>query len=272
MVQPHPSPQVLAIFAALIEERAGLSYRLEEHGLLAEKLRVAMQEAGFDSLLDFYYALRYDDPHGQQTTRLIEALLVHETYFFRELRSLEHAVDHVVVPAIHREGRARVWSAACASGEEAVSLAVLLAERQLLHACEIVASDVSAPVLARARLGRHPRRSLRRDGLALAERWLARHHDEIIVPEALRAAISLRRVNLCDAAAVAAQGMFDLIVCRHVLIYFAEPTIMRVVASLTERLRPRGALLVGAAESLWRFSTGLVGEEQGGTFLYRRAP
>ena len=270
MNEPTPSPQVLALFAALVEERVGLCYRLQDRGLLAEKLLGQMQETGFDSLLDYYYFLRYDDPRGEETTRLLDALLVHETYLFRELRSLEVAVDHVVVPAVHRGERARVWSAGCATGEEAVSLAVLLAERQVLERCELLATDVSERVLEHARRGRYRGRSLRGDGVALAERWLERDGDELVVPPRLRDAISLRRVNLCNPAEVAAQGRFDLIVCRHVLIYFAEPTIAAVVASLIERLYAAGAMLVGVTESLSRFTTRLVGEELAGAFLYRR--
>lgn len=270
MAEPTASPQVLALFAALVEERVGLCYRLADRELLAGKLLARMADAGFDSLLDYYYFIRYDDPAGEEMTRLLEVLLVHETYFFRELHSLEVAVDHVVAPVVRREGRARVWSAACATGEEPVSLAVLLADRRLLDACEIVASDVSATVLERARQGRYRSRALRTDGRALAERWLERSGDDIVVPPRLLAAIDLRQVNLCDREQVAALGRFDLIVCRHVLIYFSEPTIVSVVASLAEQLREGGAVLVGVSESLSRFSTRVVGEELAGAFLYRR--
>jgi chemotaxis protein methyltransferase CheR len=272
MAEKPPSPQVLAIFAAVIEERVGLHYRLEERELLGHKLTTHAREAGFASLLDYYYFIRYDDPHGKELTRLVDALLVHETYFFRELHSLEVAIDQVVVPVVRSGRRARIWSAACATGEEAVSLAVLLAERGMLDRCELVASDISAPALAHARRGRYRRRSLRSDGLRLAERWLGREGDEIVVPQHLRDAIELRRVNLCNRAEVAVQGEFDLIVCRHVLIYFSEPTVVAVVGSLAECLRERAALLVGVSESLLRFSTCVVGEELAGAFVYRRVP
>jgi chemotaxis protein methyltransferase CheR len=270
MADSMPSPQVLAILAAIVEERAGLHYRLDERELFAYKALAQARAAGFGSLLDYYYFLRYDDPHGSEMTRLVEALLVHETYLFRELRSLEVAIDHAVVPVVRSGRRARVWSAACATGEEPVSIAVLLAERQLLEHCEIVASDLSRAALERARQGRYRGRSLRHDGLSLAERWFAREDDELVVPRRLLDAIELRTVNLCDPAEVAMQGRFDLIVCRHVLIYFAEPTIVAVVASLAEQMREGATLLVGASESLLRFSTRLVGHELEGAFLYRR--
>jgi chemotaxis protein methyltransferase CheR len=263
--------QAIGILAALVEERVGLHYRHDEREILGDKLTMRAQDAGFESLLDYYYFLRYDDPDGAEMKRLVEALLVHETYLFRELRSLEVAIDHAVVPVIRRGRRARIWSAACASGEEPVSLAVLLAERQLLDRCEIVASDVSEAALERARRGRYRGRSLRSEGLELASRWLRREGDEIVVPQHVLDAVELRRVNLCAPAEVAAQGEFDLVVCRYVLIYFSEPTVIAVVASLADQLRAGGTMLVGISESLLRFSSRLVGEEVSGSFLYRRA-
>lgn len=265
-----PTAQVLAILASLVEERVGLHYPHAQRELLADKLVARAQEAGFVSLLDYYYFLRYDDPQQRELERLVEALLVHETYLFRELHSLEVAVDHAVVPVVESGRRARIWSAACATGEEAVSLAVLLAERGVLDRCELVASDISEAAVARARAGRYRARSLRRDGLALAERWLAREGDEIVVPPRILGALDLRVVNLCDSDEVAAQGEFDLIVCRHVLIYFAEPTVAAVVDALVDRLRLGAMMLVGVSESLLRFSTRLVCEEISDSFLYRR--
>jgi len=266
-----PSAQVIAILAALVEERVGLHYRQEERELLGDKLVTRAEDAGFESLLDYYYFLRYDDPDGAEMKRLIQALLVQETYLFRELRALEVAVEQAVMPVIRRGRKARIWSAACASGEETVSLAVLMAERGLLDRCEIIGSDVSEVALERARRGRYRSRSLRSEGLELAARWLQRDGDEIVVPQPLLDAVELRKVNLCVPAEVAAQGELDLLVCRHVLIYFSEPTVVAVVASLAERLREDATMIVGVSESLLRFSTRLVGEEVAGAFLYRRS-
>jgi chemotaxis protein methyltransferase CheR len=264
------SPQVLAIIAGLVEERAGLHYRLSDQDLFADKLLARAQDAGFESLLDYYYFLRYDDRDGVELQRLVEALVVHETYFFREQQSLEVAIDHFVMPALREGHRPRIWSAACATGEEALSIAILLAERGILAECDIVASDVSTAALERAKSGRYRQRSLRQDGLALAAKWLVRDGNEIIVPKRFLDAVELRRVNLCDTAAVAAQGNFDLVVCRHVLIYFGESTVGSVVDALTDRLPIGGALLVGISESLLRFSRRLSGEEIRGAFVYRR--
>jgi chemotaxis protein methyltransferase CheR len=265
------APHVEGLIAALVEQRAGLHYGAQERELFRQRLDDYIADCGFDSLLDFYYHLRYDAAGAAELDRLIEALLVHETYFFRELGALTAAIDHVVVPAIASYGRGRIWSAACATGEEPLSIAMLLAERGLLDRCEIVASDISERALERLREGRYRPRSLRGEGIALAQRWLRCEADEIHAPARLREAIDVRCINLCQADDVAALGTFDLVLCRHVLIYFGDARISAVAATLGERLRPGGALLVGVSESLMRFSNALSCEDVGGTFVYRRS-
>lgn len=270
MADASPSPPVLALFAALVEQQAGLHYRASERDLFADKLLAHAEDLGFESLLDYYYSLRYDDGDGTAIQRLVEALLVHETYFFRELYPLEVAIEQYVVPVVQSGRRARIWSAACASGEEPLSIAMLLADRGIDGTCDIVATDISTEALARPLRRRYRPRSLRQDGLDIAARWLTRDGDDILVPQRFVDAIEWGIVNLCDPAAVAKLGEFDLVVCRHVLIYFSESTIATVVERLCGRLRDRAGLLVGVSESLLRFSTRLVGEETNGVFLYRR--
>jgi len=261
---------VEALIATLVEARVGLHYRAAELPLFELRVADHARDCGFDALLDYYYHLRYDDPTGAAIDDLIESLLVHETYFFRELRPLTAAVEQVLAPVLATGRRARIWSAACSTGEEPLSIAMLLAERGWLGRCDIVATDVSERALALAKAGRHRPRSLRTEGLDIAARCLERQGEQIIVPPALRAAIDFSRVNLCNADEVTALGRFDLVLCRHVLIYFDDTRIGAVVSALANALRPGGVVLVGVSESLMRFSTELECVELDGTFFYRR--
>ncbi|HEY5949507.1 MAG TPA: protein-glutamate O-methyltransferase CheR [Kofleriaceae bacterium] len=266
------SPQLFVLFSSLVEEVSGISYGLQDNDLFASKVADHAMELGYASLLDYYYRLRYDDHEGFEIRRLIEVLLVHETYFFRELPPLIELVDDHIAPVCKRQGRARVWSAACATGEEPFTLAMVLDERGLLDQVEIIATDISSSVLARAQSGRHSRRSLR-DGYppALAARYLESAPHGITVAPRIRTAVQFERVNLIDSAAVAKLGQFDAILCRNVLIYFKETRVLSVVDRLASALKPGGLLAVGVSESLMRFGTSLVCEERGGSFFYRRA-
>lgn len=266
------TPQLFVLFSTLVEDTAGVVYGTHERELFANKITDHAVEVGYDSLLDYYYHLRYDDRDGVELRRLIECLLVHETYFFRELAPLAALVDHHLAPRVSQRGRARVWSAACASGEEPYTLAMLLDDRGLLEHVEIVASDLSTTALARAMSGRHGRRSLR-DGhpQQLAARYLESSREGLLVAPKIRDAVRFERANLVDDAAVARLGTFDAILCRNVLIYFRDARIVRVVERLARALAPGGLLAVGVSESLLRFGTSLVCEERGGSFFYRKA-
>jgi chemotaxis protein methyltransferase CheR len=265
------SPQVFAILTALIEQRSGLHYRQEDRDLLEDRVSARALDAGFDSLLDYYYFLRYDPAGPQALDALVDSLLVHETYFFREAPPLKVLVEDVLAPAVAAGRRPRVWCAACSTGEEPLTLAMMLADRGVLAGVELVASDLSPRALERARTGEHNLRSLRALPPGVDGRWLEVRDGRPYVKPELVAAVDWRRVNLVDEAAVAALGTFDVIICRNVLIYFKDDTARRVVESLTRALVPGGHLLVGTSESLMRFGTALACEERRGAFIYIKA-
>src|SRR5690606_27727881 len=132
-------------------------------------------------------------------------------------------VDEHLAAIVNQRGRARVWSAACATGEEPYTLAMLLDDRGLLDQVEIIGTDISAPVLARAESGRHSRRSLREGHPeALAKRYLEVSPQGVLVAPRIRSAVRFDRLNLVDGAAIAKLGRFDAILLRNVLIYFKE--------------------------------------------------
>ena len=268
------SPQVFAITSAWIEEQTGIRHDPSDRELLAEKLSQRAIDRGFDSLLDYYYSLRYDAGAEVELRALVETLVVQETYFFRESEALEALVDLVLPDRLaqaERTGRkARIWSTACATGEEPLTLAMLLDQRGLLDRVEIVASDISARGLERAREGVFGGRSLRAFPAAMRAAYTSPlPNGRVALSPELGRRIQWQNVNLIDAGAVAGIGSVDLVVCRNVLIYFGDETCRRVVSSLAGALRPDGVLLVGASESLLRFGI-FDCEERGGAFFYRR--
>lgn len=264
------SPQVFAILAGIIEDRTGLHYDLGAIDLFAERLTPRARDRGFDSLLDYYYFLRYDPGADAEFAILVESLVVNETYFFREAAALRVIVD-VFVPRLLEAGKApRIWCAACSTGEEPLTLAMLLDEAGLLDKVAIVASDISARVLAHAKAGRYVRRSLRALPSGVIDRWLLPDEDGMRVAPRIAHAVSFHCINLMDEAKIAALGQFDVVICRNVLIYFRDQTVEHVIANLWQSLAPGGHLLVGASESLLRFETSLECEEQRGSFFYRK--
>ncbi len=266
------SPQVFAITARLIEERSGLHYEMANIDALADRLSDRAAELGLDSLLDYYYFLRYDDGGGLELATLVETLVVHETYFFRERDSLQVLAEVVVPELLLTRPTVRVWSAACATGEEPYTLAMLFADAGLLDRVELVASDISEKALARAQAAIYGGRSLRAFAEHAPPGYLLPENDgRVRVDGDLRKRIRWNCVNLLDSDAVASIGTFDVILCRNVLIYFADDTVTRVARNLSGALQGDGWLLVGASESLLRFGTMFTCQERGGAFFYRKS-
>jgi chemotaxis protein methyltransferase CheR len=265
------SPQLFTVFAGLVEESSGLHYAPGDRELFASKLIAHAAERGHDLLLDYYYRLRYDDQGGAELASLIEALLVHETYLFREIGALIDLVDRHIVPIVRAGRRARVWSAACSTGEEPYTLAMLLDARGVLDAVEIIATDISPVVIELARQGRLGRRALRDDhAVELAARYTEVSAHGITVAPRIRRSVQFSTMNLVDPAAPPL-GVFDVILCRNVLIYFRDEQILRVIDRLADQIAPDGVIAVGVSESLLRFGTRLSCEQRGSSFFYRSA-
>lgn len=264
------SPSVFSILSHLIEEKAGLHYGLLDRELLQEKASARAMDAGFTSLLDYYYFLRYDAEGARELGELLETLVVNETYFFREWLSIQVLVDQFVVPWVAQGRRPRIWSAACSTGEEPLSLVMLLEDRGVLNKVEVVASDISPRVLAKAQSGRFSKRSVRQvPDAQLCARHITSDSNGWSVDPRLISSIHWKQKNLL-APSETFDRPFDLIICRNVLIYFADATVKKVLENLAASLVPDGALLVGVSESLLRYGSVFQGEEHGGAFLYRK--
>jgi chemotaxis protein methyltransferase CheR len=195
-----------------------------------------------------------------ELARLIELLRVGETRFFRHRKQLE-ALATRVLPSLHAPVTA--WSAGCASGEEAWTLAMLMTERGLLFS--LLATDLSTPALAVAQKGRYP--AARVDGdvpSALVRRYFRRIGDDCVLNDRLRPHVRFRVHNLLVGTP---PRDVDLLLCRNVLIYFDEARRAEAVSRLVKALKPGGYLLVGYSETL-RNHPELSGEAHG---IYRRA-
>jgi chemotaxis protein methyltransferase CheR len=264
------SPQLFAILSGLVEEKLGLHYDAQDAALLADKLTPRALDRGFDSLLEYYYFLRYDAGAASELDALADALVVNETYFFREADQLRVLVDILA----ETEGQRRIWCAASSTGEEPYTLAMMLEERGILPRVDILASDVSVRALGRAREGIYRGRAFRSLPSDARARWFVRadpSKDEVMqVVPAIRSAVRFRQINLLDDETIATLGSFDAVLCRNVLIYFRDELVRDVIARLAGRLVRGGHLLVGASESLLRLGTSLTCVERGGVFLYRR--
>ncbi len=182
---------------------------------------------------------------GVALDALLEDLVVHESYFDRDIEQLR-LVDELVLARLARTtDPIKVWSAGCASGEEPYTLAFMLAARGLLQRATITATDLSRPALVRARAGRYRAWAVRTGANSPAMRFLVPCATEWCVPESIKEAVDFELLNLVEDPFPAAQ---DLITCRNVLIYLDQAAVAVVAQKFANALAPHGWLFVAPSD------------------------
>jgi chemotaxis protein methyltransferase CheR len=232
-------------------------------------------ERGFDSLLDYYYLLKYDADAELEWRRVVDALAVQETYFWREADQLKALAEHIV-PSLAAAGRhhVRIWSLPCATGEEPLSIAMALDDAQLFSklSIDIHASDASESALMRARAARYGERSFRQLPAPMRDRYFVATgaHEWTVAPELHQRVRSWTRVNAVRPDEWGDRAEADVVFCRNLFIYFNGETVKQVVTGFADRMRSPAYLCIAAAESLLRLSTPFSMETIGGAFVYVR--
>jgi chemotaxis protein methyltransferase CheR len=202
----------------------------------------------------------------------MDALSVPETYFWREMDQIKALVE-LIVPrhfAMERASPLRIWSAACATGEEPLSIALALEEAGWFGRApiQIHASDASSAAIGRARLGAYRERSFRALPAALRAKYFREADGTWRIAPSLHARVEWSVVNLTASHEIAAMPQTQIVFCRNVFIYFSAAAIAKTVRLFAERMPSSGCLFVGVSESLLRLTTDFDLHELGGAFVY----
>lgn len=278
-LEPAPAGEVsetgLDLLQLLISERIGLAFKPEKRGLLVRKLTPLARAQGLTSFSALYRLLREaptDDPLWQQ---VVEALVVRESRFWREMGPIL-ALTQEVIPALLRQNRrrpVRIWSAGCACGEEPYSVAIALQEASLLRArwVEIVGTDISTSCLQAAQEARFSKRALPSD---LRARYFVEEAGgkTYRLRDDLARWVTFRRLNLLDREGVLRMAPVDVVLCRNVFIYFSPDAIASTLEAFHAALETPGYLVVAAAESLARRYGRFQMVQVADAYLYQKEP
>jgi chemotaxis protein methyltransferase CheR len=247
-------------FKTFIYEEAGIHLGPGKKDLLAGRLTRRMRELGIRTFREYYHRLLHGD--GTERVHCLNAVSTNETHFFREPKHFEFLRDDLIPIWMSRADagvmprRLRIWSAACATGEEPYSLAMVALDRLPAASgwdVEIQATDLSTTAVERARAAvwsiakadEIPPEYLR----AYMLRGTGRQQGKMKAGPEIRSMVRFGRVNLNDEAYPLA-GPFDVIFCRNVLIYFDIDSKVRVLQRLLNYLAPDGYLFLGQVESV----------------------
>jgi chemotaxis protein methyltransferase CheR len=262
---------VTTVLRELIHEQLGLFYQPNQFDAVADRLAPLVVARGLGSFLDYYYLLKYSDD-SDEWARVMDALAVQETYFWREIDQIRAVVEHVV-PALVDDLRGqplRIWSVPCATGEEPLTLAMMLEETGWFARApiEIIGSDASRAGIRKAEAGRYGPRAFRNLAPALAEKYFTPDGDYRVVVPALQRRVTYDLVNLVVPEQVARHAAAPIIFCRNVFIYFSDQSIRRTLDAFMASMPDRAYLCVGASESLLRLGTRFELQDIGGAFMY----
>jgi chemotaxis protein methyltransferase CheR len=246
----------------LIYEHCGIFFEDDSLYLLNRRLQPRINTLGLSDFDDYHRYLRAANPETRRSEleEIVERITTNETYFFREQYQLD-AFRLEILPAIHqarpRGQRLSVWSAGCASGEEAYTIAILIHESGLFGDWDVrvFGNDISRRVLACARKGAYGRSSFRATNPRFVRRYFREIEGKFQVRDEIRQLVSFGQINLLDESMIALLHEVDVIFCRNVLIYFDKASRKRVIDILHRKLGKGGYLLLGHSESLSNLST-----------------
>ena len=241
----------LNFVARLCAERAGLRVDPEKGYLIESRLAPIARREGYGSVSELLAVVR-DRNEDRLVWPVVEAMSPNETSFFADPQLLETLRDRVLPPLARARGGQplRIWCAACGSGQEVYSLAMLLAESDLAGTpVELFASDISGRLIEKAQAGLYTQFEVQR---GLSARRLVRHfekQDEMFaVSPQLRQSIRWRRVNLMDD--ITRLGRFEVVVCRGLLASRTEAAAQTISRNLAFAVRQAGALVLSAGDKV----------------------
>ena len=259
---------------AFLLKSSGLSLDREKQYLVEARLTPVIEQAGLSGLGELVTMIETDRGLAKQVT---EAMTVNETFFFRDRQPFE-GFRSAILPELlkirAKQRRIRIWSAACSTGQEPYSLAMILDEeaRALTGwTVDIIASDIAETVLKKAKDGVYTHFEVQR-GMPAQHlvRYFSKRKDNWVINQHIRSRVEFRQQNLM--ADFSHLGQFDAIFCRNVLIYFAPDQKRDVLNRMAQRLAPDGFLVLGAAESVIGYSSEFKPHSENRVILSRRAP
>ncbi len=249
--------EIFHFFTALVEKVAGISFSPGKEYLVESRLTELALSLGYKDVKSLYQAVIKKGIDHKLINDIIDALTTNETYFFRDYHPFEVLRIHIFPELFKKkvdEKRINIWSAACSTGQEPYSIAMLLLEYfphyLQNYKISILATDISKKCLEKAKMGIYNQIEINR-GLPVTflVKYFKQEGNHWHIDEKIKRFVKFERINLLEASKKLFER-FDLILCRYVLIYFSEEAKKRVIVDLWKMLNSGGYLFLGGTEIL----------------------
>ncbi len=248
-------------FREYFYRKTGILFDESKRYFVDKRLAERIQKTGCKNFREYFIKLRFDKS-GIEFERLVNAMTINETYFFREEYQFQAMVNEILpeITKKKREGELiRIWSIPSSSGEEPYSIAIYLLEYWPdinNWDVEIVASDIDTNMLEKAKEGKFSQRSIQNIPPHLVKKYFTHNgNGQYQICKDLRDSVEFKRVNIVDPLQTKAFRNFDLIFCRNMLIYFDDVSRKIAAETLYDALSPGGFVLLGHAESMSRVTS-----------------
>ena len=245
------------LLSDLIYNYCGLTFTGSQKILFQKRVKSRVEKLRLSSFKEYYQFLKYDPKREEELKTLVDILTVNETYFFREPAQFDALLNHVL-PEIAKAGHKniKIWSAACSTGAEPYTIAILLKEKKPLepsYKIDIIGTDISISALEEARKAIYTEAAFRTTPPQYKEKYFTKTPDGYyqLKPE-IKRMVTFRYLNLLNKTQMSMMKNIHVIFCRNVLIYFDIEAKKKVVESFYQSLVKGGYLFIGQSESLFK--------------------
>lgn len=249
-------------FIIQIKNKTGIDLSSYKEAQMKRRLTSLYEKKGFASFQDFFRDLNKND---ELLNEFLDRMTINVSEFYRNYKRWE-VLERKIMPKILQMNKfPKIWSAACSTGEEPYTLAMILAGLIPLSDIHIHATDIDENALIKAKLGQYHERSVNEVPERIRKKYFEKNGDFYRVNDQIKKTVSFKKHNLL---ADSFNGSYDLIVCRNVLIYFTEEAKDLIYHKFSSSLKKGGILFVGSTEQI--FNPGIYQLETEDTFFYRK--
>ena len=249
-------------FIQKIKLKTGIDLSLYKEAQMKRRLTSHYEKRGFRNFIDYYNAIHKEPALLEE---FLDRMTINVSEFYRNAQRWE-VLDKKILPKLLASNKKlKTWSAACSTGEEPYSIAMVLASHVPLRDISVLATDLDAGVIERAKVGLYPERALKEVPPTVVKQYFVNEGHHYQVKDEIKKTVTFKQQNLLKDRY---DTGFDLIVCRNVMIYFTEEAKDQIYTNFSKSLKPGGILFVGSTEQI--FNPAKYGLESEETFFYRK--
>jgi len=249
-------------FIKKVKEHTAIDLAQYKEAQMKRRLTTLRMKRGYNTFVAFFDAMMKDK---ELFYEFLDRMTINVSEFWRNPNRWEMVEKRYIPEMLRSNKRLKIWSAACSTGEEPYTLAMILAEQEALADTNLHATDIDEGALEKARKGMYLDRSIRDVPDKYVKKYFRQDNLMFHVSDELKRTVKFQKQNLLVDTF---DSGFDLIVCRNVIIYFTEEAKHVLYQKFAKALKPGGLLFVGSTEQI--FSPGQYDLEPADTFFYRK--